>query len=607
MPTPTNISKTLAVREFTDREEPQQVFLDKLNEEQRYRVLHFYGVGGIGKSSLQRHLMSKHLDNMENSIYAYVDFDNPAHRDSATALKVLSKRLHSNFSVKFPLFEVVFAIYWVRNNPDMKLNEETDLPFFEKGDILSGTLGVLDGIGLINSVFKLGNYLYKEFTKQFGEELVKKLKKLSTEPIETIKSHLSFYFTEDLKNHIENNKIKNAVLFIDTYEALENDAWIVNDFANNLPKETLLVTCGREKLQWEKRDSTWNEYLEQHILGNLSKKDCAYFLKSCGIVNETIIDVISRRSEGVPYYLDLSVNLYQRSPNPTAKEFDVEHIEIFERFMKYLSREEQETLKVLANGRYYTKELFECLIEKFKTYYPLTAFHEFNGYSFIEQEQEKYIIHNLMRENLLKFQAKELSTEVSNYLFTHYESSFKSLELIDLKEIESEHLKEEFEEASYHKKRVSENFATYASWVNGYSALFYRGAKYTVFFETLKSLIERAKLLTDKETQTELATSYNNLAGLYKSMGAFEKAEPLYDKALSIREKVLGEEHPDTATSYNNLAVFYYNTEELEKAYAFMKKAVDVRETVLPENHPDLMNSKRGLDIIEQELKRKNE
>ena len=40
-----------------------------------------------------------------------------------------------------------------------------------------------------------------------------------------------------------------------------------------------------------------------------------------------------------------------------------------------------------------------------------------------------------------------------------------------------------------------------------------------------------------------------------QAQGKYAEAEPLYRKALAIRRKVLGEDHPDTATSYNNLAV----------------------------------------------------
>ncbi len=49
-------------------------------------------------------------------------------------------------------------------------------------------------------------------------------------------------------------------------------------------------------------------------------------------------------------------------------------------------------------------------------------------------------------------------------------------------------------------------------------------------------------------------TSYNNLAGNQNAQGKYAEAEEGYRKALAIRRKVLGEEHPDTAPSYNNLA-----------------------------------------------------
>ena len=38
-------------------------------------------------------------------------------------------------------------------------------------------------------------------------------------------------------------------------------------------------------------------------------------------------------------------------------------------------------------------------------------------------------------------------------------------------------------------------------------------------------------------------------------LGAYAKARPLFERALAIREKALGPEHPDTAQSLNNLAI----------------------------------------------------
>jgi tetratricopeptide (TPR) repeat protein len=47
------------------------------------------------------------------------------------------------------------------------------------------------------------------------------------------------------------------------------------------------------------------------------------------------------------------------------------------------------------------------------------------------------------------------------------------------------------------------------------------------------------------------------LGALYRNMGEYSKAEPLYQEALRIQQKVLGAEDADTAASLNNLATLY--------------------------------------------------
>ena len=51
-----------------------------------------------------------------------------------------------------------------------------------------------------------------------------------------------------------------------------------------------------------------------------------------------------------------------------------------------------------------------------------------------------------------------------------------------------------------------------------------------------------------------LATSLNNLAGLYYRQGRYAEAEPLYQRSLAILQKAHGRDHPDVAISLNNLA-----------------------------------------------------
>ena len=57
-------------------------------------------------------------------------------------------------------------------------------------------------------------------------------------------------------------------------------------------------------------------------------------------------------------------------------------------------------------------------------------------------------------------------------------------------------------------------------------------------------------------------------------MGEYAKAEPLFQEALRIRQKVLGLEHPDTATSLNNLAALYWAMGEYAKAEPLFQEAL---------------------------------
>jgi len=68
-----------------------------------------------------------------------------------------------------------------------------------------------------------------------------------------------------------------------------------------------------------------------------------------------------------------------------------------------------------------------------------------------------------------------------------------------------------------------------------------------------KALEIRRRLLTDDHPNT--AKSYNNVAANLNAQGKYTQAQPLYEEALEIRRRFLTDDHPAAATSYNNLAV----------------------------------------------------
>ena len=83
------------------------------------------------------------------------------------------------------------------------------------------------------------------------------------------------------------------------------------------------------------------------------------------------------------------------------------------------------------------------------------------------------------------------------------------------------------------------------------------------------------------------ATSLNNLAGLYELMGRYGEAEPLYARSLEIREAQLGPDHPSTATSLNNLAGLYYALERYSEVEPLFLRAMQIDLKAIGENHPD--------------------
>ena len=74
----------------------------------------------------------------------------------------------------------------------------------------------------------------------------------------------------------------------------------------------------------------------------------------------------------------------------------------------------------------------------------------------------------------------------------------------------------------------------------------------------------REKVLGQEHPDT--LTSMNNLAMVLSSQGKYEEAEEMHRQTLELREKVLGKEHPYTLTSMNNLAVVLSSQGKYEEA-----------------------------------------
>ena len=116
-----------------------------------------------------------------------------------------------------------------------------------------------------------------------------------------------------------------------------------------------------------------------------------------------------------------------------------------------------------------------------------------------------------------------------------------------------------------------------------------------------RPLCERALAIREQVLGPEhpdTATSLNNLAFLLKDQGDRAAARPLHERALAIREKALGPEHPDTATSLNNLARLLQEQGDLAGARPILERALAIYETALGREHPDTAISVNNLAVL---------
>ncbi|QIR41403.1 CHAT domain-containing protein [Tolypothrix sp. PCC 7910] len=121
---------------------------------------------------------------------------------------------------------------------------------------------------------------------------------------------------------------------------------------------------------------------------------------------------------------------------------------------------------------------------------------------------------------------------------------------------------------------------------------------YEAKYSTAIPLAERALAIREKilgNVHKDVATSLHNLALLYKSQGNYQQAEPLYKRALAISEKLFGKEHLEITPGLNNLASLYREQGKYQQAEPLYKRALAIREKVLGNLHLDVAISLNNL------------
>ncbi|WP_257446529.1 CHAT domain-containing protein [Archangium lipolyticum] len=111
-----------------------------------------------------------------------------------------------------------------------------------------------------------------------------------------------------------------------------------------------------------------------------------------------------------------------------------------------------------------------------------------------------------------------------------------------------------------------------------------------------RALALRQAVLGD--SHPDVASCLALMGTLYSRQGAFAQAEPLFQRALSIQEAGLGKSHPDVARTLNGLAVLYDEQGLYGQAEPLLQRALSIREEVLGKNHPEVALTLNSLAVL---------
>ena len=432
-----------AIRQFTDRTEPQTAFrnayVDMANhapEENRSRVITYYGMGGIGKTRLLQQLKENLVTepactdkNRKKPLVVYFDFEqNP---EDIQILKHLKNILSTEFHWQFPRFELGLYLY------GKTIGEDTQAPtakaITEQRPLLKLLVDIAAELSLFGSLFKVLSYVDQ------GQAALRNLRKQHAEIAERFEdltpkeqqAALPGLFAADLNAYTEKAPAP-LVFLLDTYEriaesttqgsALRRDLWLHGeDSLISMTKNALWVIAGRHKIQWEVENCA----MEQHLLGSLSDEDAGAFLAGAGIPQD-LIPELCKLTGGTPLYLDVCVDQYEqllrRGEKPELSKFgNSDTTRLIECYLKYMDKSVKELVYMLTFIPQWDEALVRSAAEKVLGGFSLADFKRVKKLSItLPVDQTHYFIHRTVAEVLQKDPENESRESTAKFLIDHF-------------------------------------------------------------------------------------------------------------------------------------------------------------------------------------------
>lgn len=90
-------------------------------------------------------------------------------------------------------------------------------------------------------------------------------------------------------------------------------------------------------------------------------------------------------------------------------------------------------------------------------------------------------------------------------------------------------------------------------------------------------------------------------AKFYEEVGDYVTAERLLSRAIALKERNLGSEHPAMAADLQSLAMLNLAMEKHERAEELLVRALGIRRQELGANHPDVLETINAIALVQME------
>lgn len=376
-------------------------------EAPRRNVLVFYGVGGIGKSTLSRGVAEHLVDGSGGDwpplspevgpvVPVRVDFSRDSGRDFESLMLAL-RLAAAELGEPMPAFDLAFQRYWQHNHPGEPLDEylrrrtwfsrfpgsgpvsgqmQSVLSDVAQAVALPGTAGALVGQGLRSLVRALRDRSHQIRSLAECRRLADLLE---AEPDLEALSYYSHLLAWDL-SRLPAKRRSTFVVLLDTFEDVgdrvhRDQERLIQRVAWLMPN-VLFVITGRNRLQWDQEELEgqldwagphfWPQLVggaeaepRQHTVGYLSAEDCeAYLCARLTVDSRPLMDdrtrhLITANSHGLPLYLDLAVmrflDSYRRHGRaPEAGDFNLDFPALVARTFRDLTPEVRQVLRAVS-------------------------------------------------------------------------------------------------------------------------------------------------------------------------------------------------------------------------------------------------------------------